>query len=113
MNKKDVRIVDILKLNSTAKHGYQSKGSGASNVSKHSSGNRRIIESIAGGTGSSYGSRRITVYDSCPSTPDTVNSNSSRSRITGLPGTLQRSIITDTLNIFSMMRPTSTEMAAL
>lgn len=96
MNKKDVHIVDLLKLNSTEKHFYLSKDSGAADVLKHSSGKRRTIESIVGATGSNYGSLRITAYDRCPINPDTVNSSLNRSRITGLPDCLQRFIITGT-----------------
>jgi hypothetical protein len=113
MNKKDVHAVDLLKLNSTVKHGYLSNGSDVLDVSKHSSGEHRIIESIAGDTGSSYGSPRITAYDRCLNNPDTANSSLNRSKITGLIDCLRRSIITDTLNILSMMRPTSIRMAVL
>ncbi len=111
MNKKGVHIVDLLKLNSMVKHDYANKDFDVLNVSKHLFGKRRIIESIAGGTGSNYGLLKITAYDNYPYNPDTAILNLSRSRITGLINCLQRSIITSVLSISSMMRHISIKMA--
>ncbi len=113
MNKKDVLVADLQKLNFTVKHDLSNNDSAVSNVSKHSYGKLHIIESIADDTGSSYGLPKITAYDRYLNNPDTANSNLSKSKITGLIGCLQRCIITNTLSISSMMRHTSIRMAAL
>ena len=113
MNKKDVLIVDLLKSNSMAKPGYLSKGSGVSNASKHLSGKRRTIESVAGGTGSSYGSMRTTTYVSSPSNQATASRSLRASRTFGYRNRLRKSAITNTLNISFMMRHTFTKTAVL
>ena len=113
MNKKDVLIVGLLRLNSMAKHGYLNKDSGVSNVLRRSSGNRRTIGSIAGGTGLSYGSMRTTTCVSFPDNQATASRSLRASKTFGYRNRLRRSIITGTLNTSSMMQHTSTGMAAL
>ena len=78
MNKKDVRIVNPLALNSMVKHDYINSDFVVSNALKHLFGNRHITGLIAGGTGSCYGSPKIIAYDSYPSNQDTANLNLNR-----------------------------------
>ena len=113
MNKKDVRVVGPLALNSMVKHDYSNSVSVASNASKHLSGNRHTIESIADNTGLNCGSLKIIAYDKYPNNQDIANLNLNRSKITGLISCLQRIVITGMLSMSFTMRHTSIKMAAL
>ena len=113
MNKKDVRVVDPLALNSTVKHDYLNSVFGANNASKHLFGRQHTIESVVDSTGLNCGSPKIIAYDNYPNNQDIANLNLNRSKITGLISCLQRIVITGMLSTSSMMRHTSIKMVAL
>ena len=113
MNKKDVRVVDPLALNSTVKHDYLNSVFVANNASKHLFGRRHTIESVADNTGSCYGSPKATTYASYVQCQVTAGQRLHVSKTIGLGDRLQKSIIIKMLSTLFMMRHTSIKMVAL
>ena len=113
MNKKDVRIVGPLALNSMVKHDYINSVSGVNNASKHLFGKHHTIESVADNTGSCCGSPKATTYANYALCQATASQRLCASKIIGLGDRLRKSIITKRLNTLSMMRHTSIKMVAL
>ena len=113
MNKKDVRIVDLLALNFLVKHDYINSVFVANNASKHLFGKRHTIESVADNTGLDCGSPRATTYANYAECQDTASQRLCVSKTIGLSDRLQKSIITERLNTLSTMRHTSIKMVAL
>ena len=113
MNKKDVRIAEPLVLNSMVKLDYINSDSVATNASKHLSGKRRTIESIADSTGLNCGSLKATTYAKYAECQDTVNQRSRASKTIGSSNRPRKSIIIKMLNMSFTMRHTSTRTGAL
>lgn len=113
MNKKDVRGVDHLTLNSTVKHDYINSVSGVTSASKHLFGKRRTIESIADSTGLGCGLSKATTYASCAQCQVTASQRLRASKTIGSTDRLQKSIIIKRLSTLFMTQHTSIKMAAL
>jgi len=112
MNKKDVRVVGPLALNSMVKHDYINNVSVVSNASKHLFGKHHTIEFVADNTGLSYGSPKATTYANYALCQATASQRLYVSKTIGLSDRLRKNIITKRLNTLSMMRHTSIKMAA-
>jgi len=113
MNKKDVRIVGPLALNSMVKHDCINSVSVANNASKHLFGKLHTIESVADNTGSCCGLPKATTYANYALCQDTASQRLCVSKTIGLSDRLRKIVTTEGLNTSSMMRHTSIKMVAL
>lgn len=113
MRKKDVRTANLLMSNSTVKLSHTNNASVAINVSKHLSGKRHTIESIADSTGLDCGSQKAITYANYARCQDTANQRLHASKTIGLINRLQKNIITKIITILFMMQHTSIKMVAL
>src|SRR3989338_5093577 len=99
MRKKDALSAAHQMLNAMVKHDHISNGSDASNASKHLSGGRRIIDSIADNTGLGYGSPKAITYANSVPCQDTADQNSLASRTIGSSSHLRKNVTAQTLNM--------------
>ena len=113
MRKKDALGAAHQMLNVMVKHNHTNSDSDASNASKHLSGRRRIIDSIADNTGLGYGLPKAITYANSVPCQDTVDQSLLASRTIGSSSRLRKNVTTQTLNMSFTMLRTSIRMAAL